>query len=85
MINYDEAKVPAYVLPDPLVMQDARAVSSAAMWRELRRPEILQLFCTQVYGRRLPTPEGLRFDVTEDTPAALQGQAIRKRIRVDFP
>ncbi|MBI3837738.1 MAG: acetylxylan esterase [Planctomycetia bacterium] len=83
-INYDEAKVPDYVLPDPLVMQDARSVTSAAMWRKLRRPEILELFCTQVYGRRPPTPEGLRFDVTEDTPAALAGKATRKRIRVDF-
>jgi hypothetical protein len=84
MINYDETKVPAYVLPDPLLMQDARAVTSAAMWRELRRPEILQLFCTQVYGRRLPSSQGLRFDVTEDTPAELKAKATRKRIRVDF-
>jgi hypothetical protein len=33
----------------------------------------------------LPTPAGLRFDVTEDSPDALQGKAVRKRIRVDFP
>ncbi len=83
-INYDESKVPAYVLPDPLLMQDGRPVTSATMWRELRRPEILELFRTQVYGRQLPTPEGLRFDVAEDTPAALVGKATRKRIRVDF-
>ena len=50
--NYTEARTGSYTLPDPLIMQDGRPVSSAAMWRGERRGEILRLFESQVYGRR---------------------------------
>ena len=50
--NYDESKIPPYTLPDPLLMADGRRVSDAAMWRHQRRPEILKLFETYVYGKR---------------------------------
>ena len=53
--NYDESKVKPYTLPDPLIMQDGRPVTSAAMWRGERRDEILHLFESQVYGRRRAT------------------------------
>src|SRR5437773_11626448 len=36
--NYAEDKVPAYTLPDPLVMSSGERVTSASMWRERRRP-----------------------------------------------
>jgi hypothetical protein len=80
-INYDEAKVPPYVLPDPLVMRDGRRVTSAEMWRLERRPEILALFETQVYGRRSPDPRGARYHVSD---ADWHGKARRKRVQVEF-
>jgi len=49
--NFDEAKVPEYVLPDPLTMLDGRKVDSAKMWNEQRRPELLKLFEEHVYGK----------------------------------
>lgn len=81
--NYDESKVKAYTLPDPLVMQDGRPVTSAAMWRGQRRDEILRLFETQVYGRRPSDAIGMRFRVTE-VRDVLEGKGRRKRIQVDF-
>ena len=48
--NYDESKVPKYVLPDPLVCEDGTRVTSSATWNEKRRPEILELFQRNVYG-----------------------------------
>lgn len=41
--NYDESKVPPYTLPDPLVMASGARVTSAAMWKRQRRPELLRL------------------------------------------
>ena len=41
--NYDEAKVPAYVLPDPLRFVDGRPVTAAGEWPR-RREEVLALF-----------------------------------------
>ena len=55
-------KLPKYELPDPLVCFDGRPVSDAAMWRETRRPEILQAFAQHVYGRTPEIRTRLRFD-----------------------
>lgn len=83
--NYDESKVAAYTLPDPLKMQDGRAVASAEMWRSERRPELLALFRSQVYGQRPPKPDGIAFEVNQSAPAYLHGKATRKDVRVLAP
>ena len=41
---YDEARVPAYTLPDPLFLNAGSAVTDARVWNEQRRPELLDLF-----------------------------------------
>src|SRR5437879_2502447 len=83
--NYDEAKVPAYELPDPLVLASGEKVGDAATWRERRRPEILRLFETTTYGR---TPGGrppeMTFEVTSVDRKALGGKAVRKEVSVYF-
>src|SRR5205085_1054883 len=50
--NYDAAKANPYPdLPDPLKLKDGRRVTTAAMWRDARRPEIVEDFEREVYGR----------------------------------
>src|SRR5215470_18114536 len=50
--NYDPAKANPYPdLPDPLRMKDGRKVTSAAQWWNARRPEIVEDFEREVYGR----------------------------------
>ncbi len=49
--NYDEAKANPFPLPDPLRLKDGRPVTDADTWWKERRPEILQDFLTEVYGR----------------------------------
>ncbi len=82
--NYDEDKVPDYTLPDPLVMQDGRPVTTAELWRDARRPEVLGLFEEHVYGKPLPDPPKLRFEVFDQADDALDGKAVRKQVRVHF-
>ena len=82
-INYDESRVPAYELPDPLLFANGTAVRSTGEWGK-RRQEILQLFRTYVYGiSPAPSPD-MKFEVVEQSENALTGKAIRKQIRVYF-
>jgi len=82
--NYDESKVPDYTLPDPLTMADGTKVTSAAMWSEKRRPEIMRLFEEQVYGKVPDKLEETTFEVTSTNPESLAGKAVRKEISVYF-
>ncbi|GAC1692652.1 MAG: acetylxylan esterase [Terriglobales bacterium] len=82
--NYDETRVAPYTLPDLLTLQDGTPVRNAAMWRTQRRPEILSLFATQVYGRTPTSRLPVRFVVTSVDRHALQGSAIRKQITAYF-
>jgi hypothetical protein len=79
--NYDEAKVPQYVLPDPLITSDGAPVKTAKQWQKERRPEVLKLFETHVYGR---TPEArkIKFKQTSEDKNALGGKATRREVTV---
>ncbi len=80
--NYDESKVPSYTLPDPLKSADGKPVGDAQAWRSARRPEILELFRTHVYGRSPGRPSDMRFSVKETDPKAMDGKATRKQVEI---
>ena len=51
--TYDEAEANPYPdLPDPLTLKNGRKVTTAAMWRNQRRPEVVEDFEREIYGRR---------------------------------
>jgi hypothetical protein len=83
-VNYDEAKVGNYTLPDPLRLEDGRWVTNASMWLRLRRPEILEQFQREVYGRFLPRPAEVRFLPMQEPKPALEGRAIRRDIQMEI-
>ncbi len=78
--NYDEAKVGAYTLPDPLVSQSGAPVRDADTWFKLRRGEILALYEKEIFGRVPATAPKILFTVIETDPAAMDGKAVRKTI-----
>jgi hypothetical protein len=80
--NLDESRVPPYVLPDPLVAADSSRVKTADEWISKRRPEILRLFESEVYGRAPGLKPQLRFQVESEDRAALGGKAIRKQVTI---
>jgi hypothetical protein len=49
--NRDENKVNAYTLPDALVLKNGKKVKNAKMWWDKRRPEIVEDFEREIYGR----------------------------------
>jgi hypothetical protein len=82
--NYDESKMPAYTLPDPLVLASGQKVTTPEQWRDARRPELLRLFEEQVYGRAPGRPADLWFKVWDEDRMALGGKAIRKQVTIYF-
>jgi hypothetical protein len=84
--NSDEAKVRPYTLPDPLVMADGRKVTSRDMWLIERRPELLRIFQTEVYGAVPEPPRPIKptFQVHSEDKAALGGIAVRREITIAF-
>lgn len=81
VINYDEAKIPAYKLPDPLILNNGQQVKDARQWTEERRGEILEVFAQEMYGHIPNRPEGLHFkELSKET--VYNGLGIRKVVRI---
>ena len=76
--NYDEAKVPKYTLPDPLVMENGERVTDAETWRTKRRPEILRLFEEHMFGKSPGRPPAMSFETDSIDEKALGGKATRE-------
>ena len=83
-VNYDEAKVGAYTLPDPLVLANGKPVRDAKTWYNRRRPEIVRLFEDNQYGRSPGRPKAMSFDVFDKGTPAFDGKAIRRQVTVYF-
>jgi hypothetical protein len=82
--NYDETKVGAYALPDPLVFKDGRPVRTANDWTRHRRAEVLALFAENVYGH-IPQPPGkIAYEIFDTDKNALGGKAVRKQLTIYF-
>ncbi len=80
--NYDEAKANPYPkLPDPLVLKNGRKVTSAEVWWTQRRPEIVEDFDREIYGRvprDTPRVNWAVIETTQDKNRAVP--AITKRL-----
>ncbi len=81
-VNYDEAKVGSYSLPDALTLNNGKPVRDVGTWYSKRRPEIVEMFETQQYGRAPGRPAGESFEVVDKGTPALNGKAIRKQITI---
>lgn len=83
-VNYDEAKVGTYTLPDPLVLANGKPVRDANTWYKKRRPEIVKLFEENQYGRSPDRPVDMSFDIFDKGTPAFDGKAIRKQVTIYF-
>jgi len=78
--NYDETKLRPYTLPDPLVLADGTPVPDANAWQAKRRPELLRLYETEIYGRIPTNAPRVTWRVAETDSHARDGAAILKRL-----
>ena len=73
-VNYDEARVGSYTLPDPLLLANGKPVRDAKTWNEKRRAEIVRLFEENQYGRSPGRPAAMSFDVFDKGTPAFDGK-----------
>ena len=78
--NYDEAKVGSYTLPDPLVLANGQRVTDARSWEQQRRPEIMRMYETEIFGRVPASAPTVVWSVTGKEPAARGGAVAITRV-----
>ncbi|MGH9588965.1 MAG: acetylxylan esterase, partial [Terracidiphilus sp.] len=82
-VNYDQAKVGTYTLPDPLLLNNGKMVRNAKTWWTKRRPEIVRIFETQQYGIAPGRPGDENFKVVEKGSAS-DGKALREQVTISL-
>jgi pimeloyl-ACP methyl ester carboxylesterase len=80
--NFYEAKVPVYYLPDVLTTLSVKKISSAAAWKKTRRPEVLEMLRTNVFGKVPATPYEKTFSVITFDTAAMDSKATLKQVDI---
>jgi hypothetical protein len=67
--NYDESKADLYPnLPDALVLNNGKPVTSAKAWWSERRPQIVELFDREILGRVPANLPRVTWEVVSTTP-----------------
>ena len=78
--NYDEAKANPYpALPDPLKFANGKPVKSAKDWWKKRRPELVELFDREIYGRTPARTPAVKWEVTATSDAKVGDRDVRVR------
>lgn len=79
---YDEAQVPKFQLPDPLLFSDGSKVASSGDWKK-RRAEIFSFFESHVYGQA-PRKSVRPRAINTRSKIILQGQAVMDQVTLSL-
>ena len=72
-------------VPELMVTKAGNKVTDVATWEKVRRPELLDVFLENEYGRRpVERPDTLAFETAEPDKPMMDGKAIRKRVRASW-
>lgn len=85
-VIYSESQVPFYTLPDPLLDIFGNPIERPEQWQQERRPQLMGLFATTIYGR-VPQPEQAvktTYTVLSTDEDFLEGRCTRKQVLITF-
>jgi hypothetical protein len=77
--NRDESKVNTYILPDPLVLKNGKKVKNANTWWQKRRPEIVEDFEREIYGRLPGNIPKVDWKIVTIKDTVIGNQAIKEK------
>ena len=83
-VNYDESKVPKFIVPDPLVSFKGKRIKNVKGWEKTRGPILLDFFTQNMYGE---VPGELTYSsaqILEQGEDALNGKATRRQVELHF-
>jgi hypothetical protein len=80
--NYDESKVGDYTLPNSLRCEDGTQVFDVSDWVTKRRPELLEMFAREIYGKASRNQIVIESEVISTDEEALDGIAVRHEIAI---
>lgn len=83
-VNYDELKVPAYRLPSLLQYDNGDPITSVEQWDKQRKPELLDLFSSQLYGCTPNDKISVEYETLTENPDAMGGKATLKQVKFTF-
>lgn len=82
--NYDESAVAPFELPQVLTTFGGKVITTKNDWETARRPEILEAFSREVFGRTPVDERPVRYEVVSEDRNAMEGTAVRKEVRACF-
>ncbi len=75
--NYDESKVDPHIpLPDPLVLKNGAGVTTPETWWKQRRPEIVEDFDREIYGRAPKETPPVKWEVASTEKTTVGGKPV---------
>lgn len=74
--NVDESQVPPYKLPDPLTLKNGKKITTADQWWTQRRPEIVEDFDREIYGRMPAVTPKVTWEVKSATKETLYDMPV---------
>jgi hypothetical protein len=75
--NYDESKANPYpALPDALKLANGRPVKSAKDWWKKRRPQLVEIYDREIYGRVPANVPGVTWSVKETRDDVVGGKPV---------
>ncbi|WP_435021686.1 acetylxylan esterase [Tundrisphaera sp. TA3] len=80
----DSAMPPTFPagIPDLLTTASGVKITTPEQWRDVRRPELLEFFAREMYGRSPGRPEAMTIAAEAEPAEALGGKAIREQVAI---
>ena len=80
----NETKRELQNLPEILISINGKEIKNSTDWEQIRRPEIVELFEMQMYGKVPDKPIETIFKVTKNVVSAQEGKAELKEIEISL-